>query len=68
MHIRLQSWLPLTIQVCVNGREWLARQMQRAGISYEQKDNCFTQISDLTRAQALMNRLVNLPWARMLNR
>src|SRR5487761_381117 len=25
MHIRLQTWLPLTIQVCVNGREWLAR-------------------------------------------
>jgi hypothetical protein len=68
MHIRLQSWLPLSIQVCVNGREWLARQMQREGIAYEQKDNCFTQISDLARAQALMDRLVTLPWAKLLNR
>jgi hypothetical protein len=42
MHIRLQTWLPLSLQVCVNGREWLARQMQRAGITYEQKGNCFT--------------------------
>jgi len=25
MHIRLQTWLPLTMQVCVNGREWLAQ-------------------------------------------
>jgi hypothetical protein len=33
MHVRLQSWLPFSIQVCVNGREWLARQMDRAGIS-----------------------------------
>ena len=33
MHIRLQSWLPLAIQVCVNGRDWLARQMQREGIA-----------------------------------
>ena len=33
MHIRLPSWLPLAIQVCVNGREWLARQMQREGIA-----------------------------------
>ncbi len=68
MHIRLQSWLPRSIQVRVNGREWLARQMQREGVAYEQKDNCFTQIADLGRAQALMDRLVTLSWARMLNR
>src|SRR2546426_3405193 len=34
MHIRLQTWLPLTIQVCLNGREWLARAMDKAGIRY----------------------------------
>ena len=68
MHIRLQSWLPLSIQVCVNGREWLARQMQRRGIAFQQQDNCFTQIADLPRAQALMDRLVTLPWAKLLNR
>jgi hypothetical protein len=68
MHIRLQSWLPLTIQVCVNGREWLARQMKRAGIEYEQKDNCFTSMADPPRAQALMDRLVDYPWAKGLNR
>jgi hypothetical protein len=28
-HIRRQTWLPLSIQVCVNGREWPARQMKR---------------------------------------
>ena len=67
MHIRLQSWLPLTIQICINGREWLARQMKRAGIAYEQKDNCFTMIADPARAQALMDRLVDYPWAKWLN-
>jgi hypothetical protein len=41
MHIRLQTWLPLTLQVCVNGHEWLARQMQRAGIEYEQEGQLF---------------------------
>jgi hypothetical protein len=61
MHIRLQTWLPLTMQVCINRREWLARQMQRAGIAYEQKDNCFTMIADLARAQALMDRLARIP-------
>jgi hypothetical protein len=33
MHIRLHSWLPLSIPVCGNGGEGLARQMQREGIA-----------------------------------
>jgi hypothetical protein len=68
MHIQLQTWLPLTIQVCVNGRDWLAGQMQRAGIEYVQKDNCFTWITDLPRAQAWMDQLGELPWSKLLNR
>jgi hypothetical protein len=59
MHVRLQSWLPFSIQVCVNGREWLARQMDHAGISYQQRDNCFSYIADPQRAQQLMDRLTN---------
>jgi hypothetical protein len=59
MHVRLQSWLPFSIQVCVNGREWLARQMDRAGIAYEKRDNCFSYIADPERAQQLMDRLTN---------
>jgi hypothetical protein len=57
MHVRLQTWLPFSIQVCVNGREWLARQMERAGISYTKRDNCFTYISDPSRAQELLDGL-----------
>ena len=57
MHVRLQSWLPFSIQVCVNGREWLARQMDRAGISYQKRDNCFSYMADPQRAQQLMDRL-----------
>jgi hypothetical protein len=67
MHIRLQTWLPLTIQVCLNGREWLARRMQQEGITYEQKDNCFTLVADLPRAQALLDELVVRRWAKVLN-
>jgi hypothetical protein len=42
--------------------------MQRAGIEHEPKDNCLTSIGDQPRAPALMDRLVELPWARLLNR
>jgi hypothetical protein len=67
LHVRLQTWLPFTIQVCLNGREWLARQLDRAGVSYVKRDNCFTQIADVKQAQQLMNRLTNRNWKRFLD-
>src|SRR5207247_5553515 len=63
MHVRLQTWLPFTIQVCLNGREWLARQLDRAGIAYTKRDNCFTYIADLKRAQQLLDQLSERKWA-----
>ncbi len=30
---RMPASFPFSVQVCVNGREWLARQMDRAGIA-----------------------------------
>ena len=51
LHVRVQTWLPLTLYVCINGREWLARQMDRAGIGYRRDRNCFLDIEDVARAQ-----------------
>jgi hypothetical protein len=62
MSARLQTWFPLTIQVCLNGREWLARQLTREGIAYQQRGNCFTWIEDPPRAQEIMDRLLRTPW------
>jgi hypothetical protein len=67
MHVRLQTWLPLTIQVCLNGREYLARQMLQAGISYTQADNCFTAIGDLARAQRFSDQLMERNWKPFLD-
>jgi hypothetical protein len=67
MHVRLQTWLPFNIQVCINGREWLGRQMDRAGISYTKRDNCFTYIEDVAAAGRLMDRLTERKWERFLN-
>jgi hypothetical protein len=33
-HVRVQSWFPFTVDICLNGRERLARQMDRAGLAY----------------------------------
>jgi len=67
MHVRLQTWLPLTIQVCLNGREYLARQMEQASIAFEQQGNCFTRIADLRKAQQLSDQLTTRNWTRFLH-
>ena len=68
MHVRLQTWLPLSIQVCLNGREYLARRLERAGIGYEQRDNCFVRIDDIPRAQRMLDDLYRRDWSRFLTR
>jgi hypothetical protein len=50
LSVRLQTWFPFLIQVCINGREWLARQMDAAGLSYRREDNCFPSVSDVAGA------------------
>jgi hypothetical protein len=68
MHVRLQSWLPFTIQVCLNGRAFLARHLEREQIAFIRKDNTFTAVADLKRAQVLLDRLNQRDWPKTLNR
>jgi hypothetical protein len=41
MHARIQTWFPFYVHVCINGREWLARRLDQAGIGYSRLQNCF---------------------------
>lgn len=68
MHVRLQSWLPMPVQVCINGRHYLGEQLKRAGIGHEQRENCFTRIDDLPAAQKLLDELEKKNWPRLLDR
>lgn len=68
MHVRLQSWFPFPIQVCINGREWLAQKMKRAGLGFTQQDNCFTALDDLRKAQRWMDALMGRRWVGWLQR
>lgn len=67
MNARIQSWFPFQIQICVNGREWLSRQMDKAGISYSRQENCFTRIDDLGGARKLMEEQLDFPWIKSLD-
>lgn len=67
MHVRLQSWFPFNLQVYVNGRESLCRQLERCGIKFERSDNKILHVDDLKKAQQLADRFAKRKWVRVLN-
>ena len=67
-HVRLQSWYPFTVDVCLNGRAMLARQMDQHHLAYRQADNCFLDLADPQAAQKLADAQGHLDWVAHLNR
>jgi len=67
-HARLQTWLPFGVRVCVNGREWLCRQLDAEGIGYDRRDNCLAAVGDAGRAQELLDGQLRTDWPALLNR
>jgi len=68
MHLRLQTWFPFQVNLCLNGRHWLARQLDQAGIAYQKKENTFLRIADLQRAQSLMEEQLQTDWPKELGK
>jgi hypothetical protein len=68
IHVRLQTWAPFTLQVYVNGHNWLAQQLVRLGGGFVQKDNAFIQIDDFAQAQRQADRFAKLDWTKILTR
>ena len=62
----LQTWFPFLAQICFNGREWLARQLDQAGMKYRRRDNCFEWLEEVTGAQRLMNQQLQVRWQPLL--
>jgi hypothetical protein len=67
-YTRLQSWFPFTMHVGLNGRDWLAQQMTKAGLAYHQKDNSFTWVQDWEAAQCLLDQQLRTAWTPLLDR
>lgn len=65
-HSRLQTWLPLSATICINGRHWLERQLIRAGVGYIKDGNCFPYVADLQRAQTCLNEQLKTNWRQLL--
>jgi len=67
-HVRVQSWYPFTVDICLNGRAMLARQMDEHKLAYRKADNCFLDLADPPAAQKLADEQLSLDWLAHLNR
>jgi hypothetical protein len=66
MFAHIQTWFPFAIHIYVNGREWLARQMDREKLAYVRQDNCFPWIANYPRAQELLDEQLKTNWEACL--
>jgi hypothetical protein len=67
MHVRIPTWFPFTIQIYLNGHDWLARKMDHHGIEYRKVENAFLWIADPKRAQRFSNQFAKKKWPCILH-
>lgn len=67
MNARIQTWFPFNVQICINGREWLARQLQRCRSKFTKVDNCLPELANPKLAQRLMDEQLRTDWPSALN-
>ena len=65
LHLRLQTWFPFLIHICLNGHEWLARQMDQEGLRYRKADNRFIWIKNFQTAQKLADAQLSTDWVAL---
>jgi hypothetical protein len=57
LFIKFCSYFPFNAKICLNGHEWLKRQLMRRGIAFEALDNGLLSCADPRAAQKLCDRL-----------
>jgi hypothetical protein len=67
IHVRIQTWFPFQVQIYINGREWLARQLDRRRVGYLRYENTFLKIEDLALAQRLCQGFCHRRWCRVFD-
>jgi len=67
IHVKVQTWCPFTVQVYLNGHEWLARKLEREKIAFTKVDNAFVEVADLERAQACARGFWRREWPKFMD-
>ncbi|HEX4593502.1 MAG TPA: hypothetical protein VH157_04465 [Bryobacteraceae bacterium] len=57
LFVKVCSYAPWSIKLCLNGHEWAKRQLEKRGIGYEALDNGFLSCSQPTKLQEICDSL-----------
>ena len=66
-HVRLQTWLPFTVNICLNGRHWLEKQLLAQGMTFAKDGNCLRWVNDPSLAQKLFDTQLSTDWSGLLD-
>ena len=55
--IKIATYMPYPVKVCLNGHEWAKQQLRQAGVAFEALDNGFLSCADGERLQAVCQQL-----------
>lgn len=67
MFAKIQSWYPFTMQVYINGKEYLKKSLTQHNIEYQSYNNSITSVDNIDKAQVLADKLIQKKWDRFLN-
>lgn len=57
LFIKFSNYFPYTARICLNGHEYVKRQLEKRGIEFEALDNGLLSCSDIKKAQNLSDKL-----------
>jgi hypothetical protein len=57
LFIKVGTYFPFPVRICLNGHEWAKRQLQKLGICFEALDNGFLSCANAEEVQRLCDRL-----------
>lgn len=67
LYVRVPTWAPFRLQVCLNGHNWLATLLRRDGVGFAANDNAFVDIDNFDKAQSLADNLDPVELQRRLD-
>ena len=67
MNIRLQTWFPFHIQICLNGREWMRRSLQKEGADFAMNGNKLLYAADFELVQRTLDLQLDTRWQKTLD-
>lgn len=60
MYLKIQTWFPFNVQIYINGREYICKQLDKESIHYERYNNSLIDIENIERVQEISDHLQNI--------